>query len=54
LSEAAQHTVTADDKSFDSGRKSAGSWSQTFTKAGTVAYHCEVHSKMHGTVVVAG
>jgi plastocyanin len=49
-----EHSVTADDKSFDSGRKSAGSWPWTFTKAGTVAYHCEVHSKMHGTVVVAG
>jgi plastocyanin len=49
-----EHTVTADDKSFDSGRKSTGSWPQTFTKAGTVAYHCEVHSKMHGTVVVDG
>jgi plastocyanin len=46
--------VTADDKSFDSGRKSAGSWPHSFAKAGTVAYHCEVHSKMHGTVVVAG
>ncbi|HEV7534717.1 MAG TPA: plastocyanin/azurin family copper-binding protein [Acidimicrobiia bacterium] len=49
-----EHTVTADDKSFDSGRKSSGSWAQTFTKAGTIAYHCEVHSKMHGTIVVAG
>jgi plastocyanin len=49
-----EHTVTADDKSFDSGRKSAGSWPRTFTKAGMVAYHCEVHTKMHGTVVVAG
>ena len=49
-----EHTVTADDKSFDSTRKASGSFQQTFTKAGTVAYHCEVHSKMHGTVVVAG
>jgi plastocyanin len=49
-----EHTVTADDKSFDSGRKSAGSWPHPFAKAGTFAYHCEVHSKMHGTVVVAG
>ena len=49
-----EHTVTADDKSFDSGRRSAGSWPHPFTKAGTVAYHCEVHSKMHGTVVVGG
>ena len=48
-----EHTVTADDKSFDSGRKSSGSYSQTFTKAGTIAYHCEVHRQMHGTIVVA-
>ena len=49
-----EHTATADDKSFDSGRKASGSFQQTFTKAGTIAYHCEVHSKMHGTIVVAG
>ncbi len=49
-----EHTVTADDKSFDSGRKASGSWSQTFPKAGTIAYHCEVHRQMHGTVVVSG
>ncbi|HEV7864720.1 MAG TPA: hypothetical protein VGR20_18590 [Acidimicrobiia bacterium] len=49
-----EHTVTADDKSFDSGRKSAGVFTWKFTTAGTVAYHCEVHAKMHGTVVVAG
>jgi plastocyanin len=49
-----EHTVTADDKSFDSGRKASGSFQHTFTQAGTVAYHCEVHSKMHGTVVVSG
>ena len=48
------HTVTADDKSFDSGRKASGSWPHTFAKAGTFAYHCEVHAKMHGTVVVSG
>ena len=48
-----EHTVTADDKSFDSGRKSSGTWPHTFTTAGTVAYHCEVHAKMHGTIVVA-
>ena len=49
-----EHTVTADDKSFDSGRKASGSWPQTFAKAGTIAYHCEVHRQMHGTVVVSG
>jgi plastocyanin len=49
-----EHTVTADDTSFDSGRKASGSFARTFTAAGTVAYHCEVHSRMHGTIVVAG
>jgi plastocyanin len=49
-----EHTVTADDKSFDSGRKASGSFQHSFATAGTVAYHCEVHSKMHGTVVVTG
>jgi len=48
-----EHTVTADDKSFDSGRRSSGSWPQTFTKAGTIAYHCEIHARMHGTIVVS-
>jgi plastocyanin len=49
-----EHTVTADDGSFTSGRKSAGSWPYTFNKAGTVAYHCEIHRQMHGTVIVSG
>jgi plastocyanin len=49
-----EHTVTADDKSFDSGRKSSGVFTRTFSAPGTVAYHCEVHAKMHGTVVVGG
>jgi plastocyanin len=49
----ATHTVTADDGSFDSGFKSLhGTFTQTFTKAGSVAYHCNVHAGMHGTVIV--
>ena len=51
---ALEHTVTADDKSFDSGRKSSGPFEHTFTAPGTIAFHCEVHAKMHGTVVVTG
>jgi plastocyanin len=52
------HTVTADDGSFDSSTGSsatlaAGStFSHTFATAGTFAYHCKVHSSMHGTVTV--
>jgi len=48
-----EHTVTADDNSFTSGRKSSGSWPRTFDKAGTIAYHCEIHRQMHGTIVVS-
>jgi plastocyanin len=48
-----EHTVTADDGSFTSGRRTSGSWPYTFNKAGTVAYHCEIHRQMHGTVVVS-
>lgn len=46
------HTVTADDGSFDSGRKTSGQFTQAFTEAGEVTYHCEVHASMEGTVLV--
>ena len=49
-----EHTVTADDGSFDSGRKAAGTFERTFDAPGTVAYHCEVHTRMKGTIVVTG
>jgi len=52
-----EHTVTADNASFDSGDLKTGektSFSFTFTKAGTFAYHCKYHVSlgMVGTVVV--
>jgi len=52
-----EHTVTADDGSFDSGDLKTGektSFSFTFTKSGTFAYHCKYHGAMGmvGTVVV--
>ncbi len=47
------HTVTADDKSFASKPLSTGeSFSQTFTTAGTFAYHCSIHPNMKATVIV--
>ena len=47
-----EHTVTADDNSFDSGRMSSGTYSRTFSAAGTINYHCQVHARMHGTIIV--
>ena len=55
-----EHTVSADDGSFDSGDLKTGektSFSFTFTKAGTFAYHCKYHGGaggqgMAGTIVV--
>ena len=47
------HTVTADDKSFDSGIKKPGtSWERMFTKAGQYSYYCAPHPWMKGTVRV--
>lgn len=49
----ATHTVTADDASFDSNFMNSGAtFSHTFAAAGTFAYHCNVHSSMHGTITV--
>jgi plastocyanin len=31
-----------------------GTFSFTFTKAGTFTYHCNFHPSMHGTIVVTG
>jgi plastocyanin len=47
------HTVTLDDGSVDSGNVTAGStFEHPFGVAGTFAYHCKIHSSMHGTVTV--
>jgi plastocyanin len=50
----AVHTVTATDKSFDSGDIAAGkSWTNTFSSAGNFSYYCIYHSLwMKGKVVV--
>ena len=52
--DAVTHTVTADDASFDSGNIAPGAtFSHTFTTAGTVAYHCNIHTNMKANIVVA-
>jgi plastocyanin len=49
----AVHTVTATDRSFDSGDIKAGqSWTYTFNAPGTFTYYCIYHSWMKGTVIV--
>jgi plastocyanin len=52
-SSAQYHTVTATDKSFDSGNlKSGQSWTYTFSTPGTYTYYCIYHSWMKGKVIV--
>lgn len=48
------HTVTADDKSFDSGTKKSGDapFEHTFATAGSFTYKCAIHPSMTGTVTV--
>jgi len=51
--DSAGHTVTADDGSFGSDTLATGAtFTQTFSKAGTVAYHCNIHKTMKATIVV--
>ncbi|HLG61357.1 MAG TPA: cupredoxin family copper-binding protein [Ktedonosporobacter sp.] len=47
------HTVTADNGAFGSGSlPPGGTFSFTFTKAGTYSYHCKIHSTMKATIIV--
>ncbi|MBI4080894.1 MAG: cupredoxin family copper-binding protein [Candidatus Levybacteria bacterium] len=51
--DAAGHTATADDGTFDTGLITKGeSGSVTFDTVGTFSYHCTPHPNMKGTVVV--
>jgi plastocyanin len=51
--DAAPHTATADDESWDTGTIEQGKiGSATFKEPGTFAYYCEIHPDMRGTVEV--
>jgi plastocyanin len=51
--ESNRHTVSSDDKLFDSGEMRKGkSFSFTFVSTGTYSYHCKIYGGMKGTVVV--
>jgi len=48
-----EHSVTAVDRSFDSGLIPSGrSWTYTFTRPGTYQFFCQPHPFMKGVVVV--
>jgi plastocyanin len=51
--DAAAHTATAEDGSFDTGVLEEGKLkSETFKEPGTYLYVCSIHPQMHGTVEV--
>ncbi len=51
--DSAPHTVTSDDRSFDSGRLNQGDqYTFAFDRPGSYSYHCDLHPDMKGTVVV--
>ena len=51
--DAVTHTVTSDSGAFSSGDIAPGqTYSYTFNQAGSFAYHCSIHTYMHGTVTV--
>ena len=47
------HTVTADDKSFDTGDIDGGAKGTiTIDKPGKYTYHCDIHNYMTGVIEV--
>jgi plastocyanin len=49
------HTVALDDGSSTSPNiPQGGTYQMTFSKAGTVAYHCSIHPSMTATITVSG
>ena len=49
----AGHTVTADDGSFSVESPAGSSSDLVVPAAGTYKIHCEIHSSMHGTIVIS-
>lgn len=47
-----EHTLTADDGSFDTKKLEPGA-SATIKVGASTEYHCEIHDYMHGTFTVA-
>lgn len=48
-----EHTFTANDGEFDSGRvDGGGSFEYTPDAAGAIAFHCNIHTNMKGTITV--
>jgi len=47
------HTVTAEDRSFDSsGLDTGNAWAYRFAKTGRYAYFCALHPYMKGAILV--
>lgn len=46
------HTVTADNKSFDSGQRVNDEYRLRFDQPGSYSYHCAIHPEMKGRVIV--
>jgi plastocyanin len=45
------HTLTADDKSFDTGKLDGGAKASIMiAKPGKYSYHCDIHNYMTGTI----
>lgn len=49
----AGHTVTADDGNFSVDSAAGSNADLVIAAAGTYKIHCEIHSSMHGTIVIS-
>jgi plastocyanin len=48
-----EHSVTADDGSFDTDKFASGSKTISLSTPGAINFHCKVHSNMKGVIQVA-